>query len=161
MLAQMLNLDGRVVGESREFPMHRLYDSHGVGGPVEEIRISKRDVPGSRLHLLSNILEHDFWLHDSERALIDRHHRTMAAQMLASAARLGIAGALGCPVQTQLGVMIQDGKHGTPRRLKLKAIERDERLSLEARSGRCQPVRQRNQRRLELASDHGADAQLS
>jgi hypothetical protein len=94
MLQQMLDLDGRVVGEIRELAMQRVHDAHGVRGPVEEIGIAEGDVLGARGHLLANVGEHDLGLHHPKAPLIHRHHRAMAAQMFAASAGFGVAGRL-------------------------------------------------------------------
>ena len=48
MLEQMLDLDGRIVGDGGKFGVQRFHDGHGVGGAVEEIRIAEGDVAGAR-----------------------------------------------------------------------------------------------------------------
>ena len=45
----------------------------------------------ARRHLRGDVGQHDVGLHDAELAVVDRHDGTMAAQMTASAAGLGVA----------------------------------------------------------------------
>ena len=82
----MLDLDGDVVGEAREFAVQRLDDRQSVGRAIEEIGIAKGDVLGAGVDLAADVFEHDVALHDAENAVVNRHDRTMAAEMLAAAA---------------------------------------------------------------------------
>src|ERR1700680_2032660 len=88
---QMLNFDSDVVTEPREFAVERLDDGQAVGWAIEEVRITEGDVLSPHFDLAANIFEHYRALHDSEFAAIDGHNRTMAAEMLAAAARLRVA----------------------------------------------------------------------
>src|SRR5687768_15681311 len=92
VLEQMLDLDDHVVGEIREPPVQLLDDAHGVGGTVEEIGIAEGDVLRSGRHLTRDVLQYDVRLHDEEPAAVDRDDRAVSAKMLATAARLGVAG---------------------------------------------------------------------
>ena len=92
VLEQVLDLDDHVVGELREPPVQLLDDAHGVGGTIEEIRIAEGDVLCAGRHLTRDVLQHDVRLHDEEPAAVDRNDRAMAAEMLAAAAGLGVAG---------------------------------------------------------------------
>jgi hypothetical protein len=71
--------------------MERPHQCDGVADAVEEIGIAKRDMLRARRHLAANILQHDVALHDAELPLVDRHNRTMPAQVLAAAAGFRIA----------------------------------------------------------------------
>ncbi len=160
MLQQVLDLDGRVVGERGTLAMQGVRDAHSVRGPVEEIGIAEGDVLGARGHLLANVGEHHFRLHHAETALIYRHHGAMAAQMLAAAAGFGVAGALGFePPTCRRGVFFERRKLGSQRHLELEPVERDQRLGLPAGSRAGQPLHQRNQSGFELAAQNGRDSQ--
>ena len=63
---------------------------HRVRGPVEEVRIAERDVAGACRDLTRDVGEDDLGLHHAELAVVDRDDRTVAAQMTAAAARLGV-----------------------------------------------------------------------
>src|ERR1700730_16680271 len=130
MPAQMLDLDGRVIRQAGEFALHRFNDSHGVGRSIEEIRIAECNVLGSRGHLPTDVLQHHLWLNDAKGTLIYRHHRTMPAQVLAPAARFGVARALPrsplCSIDTQLGVFFERRQPGSYRSEELQPVERNE-----------------------------------
>ena len=89
MTQQMLDLDRHVVGDIGVRRMKRLDHAHRVRRAVEEIGIAERDVLGAGRDLRVDVGEHDVRRHDAELAAVDRHHRTMPAQMLAPAARFG------------------------------------------------------------------------
>ena len=92
MLLEMLDLDGRVVGDFGKFGMERFHDPHGVGGTVEEIGIAEGDVARARRDLLPDVFEHHLALHHAKLSLVHRNHGTVPAQMLAAAAGLGVSG---------------------------------------------------------------------
>ena len=92
MLLEVLDLDGRVVGDLGEFGMERFYDPHGMGGAVEEIGIAEGDVARACRDLLPDVGEHHVALHHAKLSLVDGHHRAVPAQMLAAAAGLGVTG---------------------------------------------------------------------
>src|SRR5262245_5401265 len=77
---------------------HGFDNSHGVRGTIEEIRIAKRDVLSARRHLGVDVGQHDIRLDDAELTVVDRHDRTMAAEMTASAAGLRVPHGSPCPV---------------------------------------------------------------
>jgi hypothetical protein len=89
---QVLDLDGYVVGEPGKFLVQGFDNGHGMPAAIEEIRIAEGNMLRSGRHLLANVREHNFTIHYPEHALVNRHDRAMAAQMLASAARFGITG---------------------------------------------------------------------
>ena len=68
-----------------------LHDAHGVRRAVEEIGIAEGDVPRAGGDLRGDVGQHDVGLHDAELPLVDRHDRTMPAQVPAAAAGLGVA----------------------------------------------------------------------
>jgi len=92
MLQQMLDLDRHVVRDPRVRRVQPIDNAAGVRGAVEEIRIAEGDVPRARCHLVRDVGEDDSLLHDAELAVVDRHNRTVPAQMTAAAARLGVPG---------------------------------------------------------------------
>jgi hypothetical protein len=69
-----------------------LDDAHGVGGTIEEIGVAEGNVLCPGRHLTRDVLQYDVWLHDEEPATVDRDNRAVAAEMLAAAAGLGVAG---------------------------------------------------------------------
>jgi hypothetical protein len=88
---QVLDFDGDVVTEPREFAVERLDNGQAVGWTIEKVGIAEGDVLSPGFDLTANIFEHYVALHDPEIAVIDRHDRTMPAEMLTAAARLRVA----------------------------------------------------------------------
>ena len=108
VLQQMFDFDRDVVGERRIPAMEPLEDSHRVRGTVEEVGIAKRHVLGARGNLDADISQHDVLLHNPKLAVVNRHDRTMAAEMTASAARFGVSGHTAASVaQMDCGVSVQ------------------------------------------------------
>ena len=60
-----------------------------VGRSVEEVGIAERDVLGAGGHLRADVAHHDVERNRAEGAAVDRHDRTVPAQMLAAARRVG------------------------------------------------------------------------
>ena len=58
---------------------------------IEKIGIAKSDVFGTGRDLLADIGEHDFPLNNAELARVNGNDGTVSAQMLAAAARFGVA----------------------------------------------------------------------
>ena len=75
MLQQVLDLDGDVVAELREFPMHGLDDGQRVGRAIEEIGIAERDMLGAGIDLAANVFQYDFALHDAKNSVVNGHDR--------------------------------------------------------------------------------------
>src|SRR5487761_1780974 len=90
MLEQMLDFDGRIIGESRKFLMQGFDKRNGMSDAVKKIRIAERDVLGAGGHLLANISENHVALDHAKNSVIDRHNGAMAAQMFAAAARFRV-----------------------------------------------------------------------
>ena len=86
MFEQVLDLDGDIVGQSREFAVECADDVEGVARTVEEIRVAEGDVLRAGGDLTANVLEHDLGLDNSELAVIDGDEGAVAAHMLAAAA---------------------------------------------------------------------------
>src|SRR5260221_8601440 len=101
----MFDLDGRVVGQRWKFPVQSFHKAHRMRWSVEEIRIAESDVLGPRRHLLTNVFHHDLGLYYPKLALIHRNHRTMPAQMLAAAARLGVARSFCGPIHANVRIL--------------------------------------------------------
>ena len=91
MLEQVFDLDRDVVGQRRMGTMQAVRDTHRVRGPVEEIRVAKRDVLGAGGHLRIHVSQHDVLLHDPKLTVVNRHDRAVAAEMPAPAARFRVA----------------------------------------------------------------------
>ena len=94
LLEQVFNLDRSVVGQLRKFAMKCLYQFDGVCRPIKEVRVAKRNVLRSRLDLLANVSQHNVALHHTKFSFVNRDYGAMAAQVLATAAGLGIPGKL-------------------------------------------------------------------
>ena len=69
--------------------MERLDDAAGVGWPVEEVGVAKRDVLGAPLDLGADVGKDDVDRDDAKLAVVDRHDRAVPAAMLAAARRIG------------------------------------------------------------------------
>ena len=92
MQQNVFDLDGHVVGQVREFRMQRPNQTHGVAGPVEEIRVAEGDMARPRRHLVADVCQDHAGVHHAEAPAVDGHHRTVPAEMLAPAAGFRIAG---------------------------------------------------------------------
>ena len=90
MLQQVLDLDRHVIRDTRTFRREPLDDRHRVTRPVEEVGIAKRHVRRAGLDLLAHVRDHHVDGDDAELPAVDRHDRTMPAQMLAAARRLRV-----------------------------------------------------------------------
>ena len=115
----VLDFDGGVEAELRKLRVHGGEHFHRVGAAVEEIRVAEGDVRGTGRHLLRDVGHHHRQRHDAEFALIHRHHRTMAAQMLAAAAGFDEAQASASVGQHQMGVAREFGQAGAVGREKI------------------------------------------
>ena len=87
----MLDLDRDVVGDAGQFRGEPFDDAPRVRRTVEEIGIAEGDVLCARRDLLADVLEHGVHRNGVEPSIVDRHDRTMTAQMLASTRRIGAA----------------------------------------------------------------------
>src|SRR5215472_71366 len=104
----MLNFDRYIVREPRKFIVQRFYKGHGVPDSIEKIRITKRDVLGSRGDLLADIFEDDFAIYYAENAFVDGDNRAVPAEMLASPARFRVArDAVPAGTQHDMGVLCE------------------------------------------------------
>src|SRR4029077_5460561 len=63
---------------------------HCMARAVEEIRIAKGDMPSAGGHLPPDVFEHNLCLYNSELSAVNRHDRTVPAQMLTPAARFRV-----------------------------------------------------------------------
>ena len=71
--------------------VQRLHQRRRVANAIEKIRITKSNVLGTGGHLPTDVLQHHRALHNPKSSLIDRHNRTVPAQVLAAAACFYIA----------------------------------------------------------------------
>jgi hypothetical protein len=71
--------------------MHQVDQLQRMADTVEKIGIAKRNVLGTHLDLSGNIAEDDGSLHNPKFSLIDRHDRTMSAEMFAAPASLSVS----------------------------------------------------------------------
>ena len=164
VLEQMLDLDGRVVGDVGKRAMKRRDEPEGVADAVEEIRIAKGDVPRARGHLAADIFHHHVALDDAEAPAVDRHDGAVPAHMLAAAARLCIARRAALAVsQLEVGVAAERWKAGPVRHAELQLGERYDRLALgfgwRARAARREACVQARQSGFELAAEDGPHAE--
>ena len=91
VVEQVLHLDGHIVGQLRMRKVERLDNAKRVRRTVEEIWIAEREVLRARRDLGGNIGEHDLGLHDTELSVVNRHDRTVPAEMTTPAAGFGVA----------------------------------------------------------------------
>src|ERR1700690_3917700 len=87
VLQQVLNFDGYVISELREFAVECFHEWKRVANAIKEIRIAERNVLRARDHLLADIREHDFAVYNAKHSIVNRHNRTMAAKVFATATR--------------------------------------------------------------------------
>ena len=129
MAQQVLDLDGDVVGEAREFAVERLDDGQAWAGPLKKSG-SPKVMCSAPAYLAANVLEHHVARHDAKDAVIDRHNRTMAAEMLAAAAGFGVArdARIGRPGSNKCAYSRSGGRPGAVRDHEVEPVERDHRL---------------------------------
>ena len=165
MAKQVLDLDRDVVAQGRVLLVERPDDRDRVADAVPEIRIAERDVRGARRDLAAHVLEHHLARHHPEPALVDRHDRTMTAEMLAATRRLGVADVMDCAVRNvEMGVALERRQPATVGRHEAQAIVGDQGWrGGNSRAGpRAGDLRgQSDQSLLELPADHELDAQAS
>ena len=160
MLDQVLHLDRRIEGDIGKRRVQRAGEPERMSRAVQEVGVAERDVACARRDLGPDVGHHHRFRHDAEAPLVHRHHRAVAAEMLAAAAAFGEArDALRAIGQDQLRIA---GKRGQPR-----AIGCDERNLCETygclssrRDGVtvAQTLGQIEQRRFELAAENAAGA---
>ncbi len=66
--------------------MQGFDERNGMPNSIEKIWIAERDVLRASCHLLPNVRENHFPVHDAKNAIVYRHNRAMAAEMFAPAA---------------------------------------------------------------------------
>ncbi len=86
----MFDFNGYIVGEFGKFAVQRFDQRDGMANSIEKIRIAKCNVLSARRDLLADVGENNFPIHDAKNAVIDGNNRAMTAQMLATAAGLGV-----------------------------------------------------------------------
>ena len=79
VLEEVFDLDGDVVGESRKFLVQSFNKRDCVPSAIEKIGIAERDVLRPGRHLLPNVFQYDFTIHDAENTVIDGHDGAVAA----------------------------------------------------------------------------------
>src|SRR5258705_1948666 len=89
MRQKMLDLDRDVVSQAWELPAETLDNSPGVRRAVEKIRIAEADVLRPRSNLRADVVDDDIDRNRIKTSLVDRHNRTMPAQMFAPARGIG------------------------------------------------------------------------
>src|ERR1700738_377454 len=82
-LSQMLDFYGDVIGHVGKFAMKFFDERNGVAYAIKKVWVPKRNMLRTSGYLTANVLKHDFSRHDPENAVVYRHDRAMAAQMLA------------------------------------------------------------------------------
>ena len=131
VFAEMLDFDGRVVGNLRKLAMKRFDQRNRVADAVEKIGITKGDVLRARKDLPANILKNDFARDDPESAVVNRNDRAMPAEMFAAPGSFGVTGdAVRAIRQMQRGIAIERGEILAIRYLEILTLERDEWFAL-------------------------------
>src|ERR1700730_136678 len=126
VLSQMLYFYGDVIGHAREFAVKFFDERNGVTYAIKKVRVTKRNMLRTSGYLTANVLKHDFSRHDPENAVIHRHDRAMAAQMLASAAGFRRAdNAITVARNNEMSVFLQGRHSRTIRNLKFQPLHRD------------------------------------
>jgi hypothetical protein len=92
MHQQMLHLDRHIVGKLGELLMHRLDDAERMSWAIKEVRVAEAYALRSRHSLLANVAKNNLPGDDAKPAIVDGHYRAVPAPVLATAARLHIAG---------------------------------------------------------------------
>jgi hypothetical protein len=88
---EVFDLDRRVVGQPWKFGGKPFDNAMRVGRTVQKIRIPEADVLRAGGNLLADVREHRIYRNRVKPPFVDRHDRTVAAQMLAAACRVGAA----------------------------------------------------------------------
>src|SRR5271154_5494168 len=86
----MLDLYRRVVSHCGEFIMQSLDDARSMGRTIEEIGIAKGHMLCAHSDLLADVGQNHFPLDHAKLSAIDRHDRTVPAQMLTAPRRLRV-----------------------------------------------------------------------
>ena len=123
---------------------------------VEEVGIAERDVARAGGDLPARVLEHDVDRHREEPAVIDRRDRAVAAQVLAAARRLDVAGDAPLVTDEQARVAIERRQHGAIGNQKRQAMQRVAASASGAATGaraRLQAPRERDQILLAFAAE--------
>ena len=159
---EVLDLDRHVVGQRREAAVQLIDDRQRVSRAVEEVGVAEGDVLRAGVDLLADVLDHDITFDDPEAPAVDRHDRTVPAQMAAASRRLGVADdARLVLTDDQRGIALRRRQPGSVGDDEFLTRERDDGLHLRRRLPRArEPVRERRQTFLELAAEYrdGAEA---
>src|SRR6516162_1760880 len=125
----MLDLDGHVVCELRKFTVQRVNERNGVADAIEEVGIAERDVLRASGNLLANVRKDDVAVDNAKNTFVDGNDWAVAAEMLATAARFGVAhSAVFARRQDEMCVRTKRRKVGTVRNLEAQASQRDLRI---------------------------------
>ena len=121
----MLDLNGHVVGELREFTVQGLDERNGVPDSVEKVWIAEGDMLGTGGNLLANVRQNDVAVDNAENAVVHGNDRAVTAEMLTAAARFRVAhSAMFARGQYEMGVGTKRWKIRTVGNLKAQARER-------------------------------------
>ncbi len=162
VLDDVLDLDGRVVGDLRELLVQRACNAKPVGGTVEKVGIAEGDVHRAGRDLVADIGHHHVHGHGAEAAVVHRNHRAVAAKVLAAAARLGESDhALAAVRQVETRVARERGKPVAIGRHEPDLVEADHVLHLLCAVAGADALGGGQQRGLELAAEHGADTEVA
>ena len=85
---QVFHLGGEIEGQVREPAVQLATHPQGMGGSIEEVRVSEGDMAGAGGHHGGDILQNRGQRHCHEVATIDGGQRTVAADMKAATAGL-------------------------------------------------------------------------
>ena len=166
VLQEVLDLDGNVVSERGKFAMQRLDDGDGVANTVEEVGVAEGNVAGAGGDLLANVSEDDVALDDAEGTVVNRHNRTVSAEMLAAAAGFGIADdAMAFTRHDEMGVLFERRETAAVGDVELLAGEGDGWLWLSIRRWRrgrvAEALDEMDEAFFEFAAENGLDAECS
>jgi hypothetical protein len=96
---KVLNFNCDIIGHGWMGGMKCFDDTHPMCRPIKKIWIAEGDVLRTRIDLGLNVCQHDVGLHDTKLPVVNRHNRTVPAQMPTPAARLGRAHEPAAPIR--------------------------------------------------------------
>src|SRR5215470_8633796 len=92
-------------------------------GTVEEVRIAKRHMRGTRIHLLPDIGQHNVARNDEESSPIDRWNRTVATAVLAATARFDVSDHMRAAPAVETRILLQARQRGARRHREIELVE--------------------------------------
>ena len=107
MLENVFDFDRTVEGEIWKRLVHCLNNANRVLGAIEEIGVAKRDVRGSGLHLVLNVLKNDLLRHREESSPINRWDGAMKTKVFATTSCFRIAGQANHPILLKVGILFK------------------------------------------------------